>query len=120
MALTFIGGTGLQESLALCSLSIVKWRLLERVDYRREMTAKKSCKCGEYGSFEQLLFLFICVMLKMHRNSREVIYNSTASLSAALDHRCKTIRREERKQIMYTSVRVDEGRVIFAVKWIVL
>ena len=23
------------------------------------MTAKKSCKCGEYGSFEHLLFLFI-------------------------------------------------------------
>ena len=27
------------------------------VDYVREMTVKKSCKCGECGSFEHLLFL---------------------------------------------------------------
>ena len=27
-------------------------------DYVRGMTAKKSCKYGEYGSFEHLLFLF--------------------------------------------------------------
>ena len=29
------------------------------VDYVREMTVKKSCKYGEYGSFEQWLFLLI-------------------------------------------------------------
>ena len=28
------------------------------VDYVREMTLKKSCKYGEYGSFEHLLLLF--------------------------------------------------------------
>ena len=28
------------------------------VDIVREMTSKKSCKFGEYGSFEHLLFLF--------------------------------------------------------------
>ena len=27
------------------------------VDNVRQMTAKRSCKCGEYGSFEHLLFL---------------------------------------------------------------
>ena len=30
------------------------------VDYVREMTVKKSFKHGEYGSFEQLLFLCCC------------------------------------------------------------
>ena len=28
------------------------------VEYVREMTAKKSSRYGEYGSFEQLLFFF--------------------------------------------------------------
>ena len=28
------------------------------VDYVREMTVKKSCKCGENGSLEHLSFLF--------------------------------------------------------------
>ena len=28
------------------------------VDYVREMTVKKSCKYGQYGSFVHLLFLF--------------------------------------------------------------
>ena len=28
------------------------------VDYARKMTVKKSCKYGEYGSFEHILFLF--------------------------------------------------------------
>ena len=28
------------------------------VGYVTEMTVKKSCKYGEYGSFEHLLFLF--------------------------------------------------------------
>ena len=27
-------------------------------DYVREMTSKKTCKYGEYGSFEPLLYLF--------------------------------------------------------------
>ena len=29
------------------------------VEYVREMAVKKSCKYGEYGSFEHLLFLLI-------------------------------------------------------------
>ena len=29
------------------------------VDYVREMTVEKSCKHGEYGSLEDLLFLYI-------------------------------------------------------------
>ena len=29
------------------------------VDFIREMTVKKSCKYGDYGSFEHLLFLFV-------------------------------------------------------------
>ena len=33
-------------------------KILVIVDYVREMTVKKSCKYGEYGSFEDLLFLF--------------------------------------------------------------
>ena len=31
------------------------------VDYEKEMTVKKSCKYGKYGSFEHLLFLFCCI-----------------------------------------------------------
>ena len=33
------------------------------VDDVREMALKKSCKYGEYGSFEHLLFLFVMLML---------------------------------------------------------
>ena len=29
------------------------------VEYVKEVTCKKSCKYGKYGSFEHLLFLFI-------------------------------------------------------------
>ena len=29
-------------------------------DYVKEMTVKKSCRYAQYGSFEHLLFLFIC------------------------------------------------------------
>ena len=36
------------------------------VDYVREMTVKKSCKYGEYGLFEQLLFLFLSVGTSVH------------------------------------------------------
>ena len=31
------------------------------VDYVKEMASKKSCKCGEFGSFEYLLFLLCCL-----------------------------------------------------------
>ena len=33
--------------------------MLVMVDYLRGMTVKKSCKYDKYGSFRQLLFLFI-------------------------------------------------------------
>ena len=33
------------------------------VDYRREMTVKKSCKYGKYGSFGRLLFSLISYWL---------------------------------------------------------
>ena len=29
------------------------------MNYAKEVTVKKSCKCDEYGSFEHLLFLFL-------------------------------------------------------------
>ena len=39
-----------------CSHSVLKWhvviQMLVMVDYVRETTSKKSCKYGEYGSFE--------------------------------------------------------------------
>ena len=31
--------------------------MIVMVDHVRKMTVKKSCKYGEYGSFEHLLFL---------------------------------------------------------------
>ena len=31
-------------------------KMLMMIDYVREMTSKRSCKYGEYGSFEPLLF----------------------------------------------------------------
>ena len=38
--------------------------MLVMVDFVREMTLKKSCKYGKYGSFEPLLFLlFVCVVV---------------------------------------------------------
>ena len=37
-------------------------KMFVMVDYVRKMAAKKSCKYGEYGSFEHLLFLFIDTM----------------------------------------------------------
>ena len=33
-------------------------QMFVKVDYVREMTVKKSCKYGEYGSFEYLFLLF--------------------------------------------------------------
>ena len=44
----------------MCSHFVVKLheatRMLDVVDYVREMTKRKSCKYGKYGSFEHLLF----------------------------------------------------------------
>ena len=41
---------------------------LSNGDYVREMTAKKSCKYGEYGSFQHLLFLLLqsraCILFR--------------------------------------------------------
>ena len=55
---------GLQESWNLCSHSLVKLpkatQMFVMVDYVREITVKKSCKNGEYGSFEHLLLF--CAM----------------------------------------------------------
>ena len=39
------------------------------VDYVRKMTAKKSCKYGEYGLFERVLFLFILFLICMFKIS---------------------------------------------------
>ena len=48
--------------LNFCSHCVVKLceatQMLVMVDYVRKMTVKKSCKYGEYGSFEHSLFLF--------------------------------------------------------------
>ena len=33
--------------------------MLMMVDHVRKMTVKKSCKYGEYGSFQHLLFLLV-------------------------------------------------------------
>ena len=53
--------TGLPASLNMCSHSVEKLReatqMFMIVDYVTEMTVKKSCKYGEYRSFEHLLFL---------------------------------------------------------------
>ena len=58
MTFIFIEGhrvTGNQELVqSFCCKST---QMFVMVDYVREMTAKKSCKYGEYGSFEHLLFL---------------------------------------------------------------
>ena len=39
--------------------------MLVMVDYIREMTVKKSCKCGEYGSYEHVLFLLSFLFLSL-------------------------------------------------------
>ena len=49
--LQVVGEPELAQALC-CKMA---WKL---VDYVRKMTAKKSCKCDKYGSFEHLLFLF--------------------------------------------------------------
>ena len=42
---------------------VVKWhevaQTIPTVDCEREMTSKKSCNEGEFGSFEHLFFLFL-------------------------------------------------------------
>ena len=38
-------------------------QMLAMVDYVREMTVKKSCKYGEYESFEHLLLLLFLLLL---------------------------------------------------------
>ena len=54
------------------------------IDYVRKMTAKKSCKYGEYGPFEHLLFLF-----------------SNISSNAKVIGRGKTLLRNKKKAIFH-------------------
>ena len=42
------------------------------VDFVKEMTVKKSCKYGEYGSFEHLLFLCRIVIKRKFNSERGV------------------------------------------------
>ena len=46
----------------MCTHCVVKLHeateMLEMVGYERETTVKNSCKYGEYGSFDHLLFWF--------------------------------------------------------------
>ena len=39
-------------------------KMFVMVDCVREMTVKKSCKYGEYGSFEHLLFLVVMCLFQ--------------------------------------------------------
>ena len=51
----------------MCNHSFVKWcevvKIFARVDYVREMTAERSCKYGQQGSFKELLFFVLCLLL---------------------------------------------------------
>ena len=72
MTLTFIQyPTGLPETYNLCSHFAVKLhattQMFVMVDYVREMTVKKSCKCGKCGLFEHLLFFFLFMLLIFQR-----------------------------------------------------
>ena len=63
MTLMFSQGHKVAEKLKLVQYkAVVKLHeatgMFVMVDYVREVTVKKSCKCGEYGSFEHLLFMF--------------------------------------------------------------
>ena len=53
-----------RKTKELCSHSVVKLheatQMFMMVDYVSKMSVKKSCKYGEYGSFEHLLFLWCC------------------------------------------------------------
>ena len=66
MTATFTQGHRVTERRNLSNHSVVKLLMFEAtqvfvmVDCVRKMTAKKSCKYGEYESFEHLLFL-VCL-----------------------------------------------------------
>ena len=51
----------------MCRYSVVKLheatQMFLVVDYVRKMTVKKSCKCGEYGSFYHLLLVFFITII---------------------------------------------------------
>ena len=74
-------------------LEHVQWLLHEAtqmfvmIDYVRKMTAKKSCKYGEYGPFEHLLFLFFNISsnAKVIGRGKTLIHNK----KKAIFH-CKT------------------------------
>ena len=64
MALLFIQGHGVSGNLELHS--VVKLHEAAQMfmfDYERELSAKESCKYGEYGLFEHLLFLSYVVVV---------------------------------------------------------
>ena len=47
-------------------------------DYVREMTVKESCKCDKYGSFEDVLFLFLLfVSVYEDLDCVQVIFNKS-------------------------------------------
>ena len=59
----------------------VACQMFVMVDYVRKMTVKKSCKYGEHGSFEHLLFLCVCLVFA----SVEILsYNKGAVTSVSL------------------------------------
>ena len=72
MTLMFTQGHRVRESWNLCSHCVVKLheaaQLFMMVDYVRKMTVKKSCKYGEYGLFERLLFSFCMLLMKLKLN----------------------------------------------------
>ena len=63
MILAYTQGHRIITKLMLGSHSVVKWHEAAQtfavVYHVKEVTSNKTCQYGEYGSFEQLLFLFI-------------------------------------------------------------
>ena len=64
MTVAFTQGHRVTRKLELvqsfcCKVAVAQ--ILTVVDCVREITSKKTCKYGDYGSFEHLLFLYFCV-----------------------------------------------------------
>ena len=72
MTLIFTHGpsvTGKVEPIQPCCCKVVETtQRVMIVDCVREMTVKKFCKYGEYGSFEHLLFFSSCLVIILCRN----------------------------------------------------
>ena len=71
MTLTFTQGLRVMGRL---ELSCMKHLMFVMVDYVTEMTVKKSCKCHEYGSFEQMSICSSCFMYLLFYMSNIWIY----------------------------------------------